>query len=54
MLVKEALTDVKGVKDAKVDLKKENAIVEYDEKLADEQKMIAAIKAEGYEVKIAK
>jgi copper chaperone len=54
MLVKEALTDVKGVKDAKVDLKKNNAVVEYDDKLASEKQLIAAVKAEGYEATIAK
>jgi copper chaperone CopZ len=54
MLVKEALTDVDGVKNAKVDLKKEKAVVEYDEKTASEKQLIAAVKAEGYEATIAK
>jgi copper chaperone CopZ len=54
MLVKEALTDTKGVKDASVDLKKEKATVNFDEKVTDEKKLIAAIKAEGYEAKIMK
>jgi copper chaperone CopZ len=54
MLVKEALTDVKGVKNAKADLKTGKAQVEYDEKLTNEKQLIAAVKAEGYEATIAK
>jgi len=50
MLVKEALTDVKGVKEASVDLQKNNAIVEFDEKLVKEKQLIEAIEKEGYKV----
>ena len=50
MLVKEALTDIKGVKDASVDLQKNNAVVEFDEKLVKEKQLTDAIEKEGYKV----
>jgi copper ion binding protein len=50
VLVKEALTDVKGVKEANVDLPKNKAVVEFDEKLVKEKQLIDAIEKEGYKV----
>jgi copper ion binding protein len=50
VLVKEALTDVKGVKNADVDLQKNKAVVEFDEKLVKEKQLIDAIEKEGYKV----
>jgi copper chaperone CopZ len=50
ILVKEALTDVKGVKEASVDLQKNNAIVEFDEKLVKEKQLVDAIEKERYKV----
>jgi copper chaperone CopZ len=52
VLVKEALTDTNGVKDAKVDLKSAKATVSFDEKLVAEKQLIDAIKKEGYEAKL--
>jgi copper chaperone CopZ len=50
VLVKEALTDVKGVKDASVDLQKNRAVIEFDEKFVKENQLIDAIEKEGYKV----
>jgi copper ion binding protein len=50
MLVKEALTDIKGVKDASVDLEKGKASVSYDEKLVKEKQLVDAIEKEGYKI----
>jgi copper chaperone CopZ len=50
MLIKDALAEEKGVKDANVDLKKNKATISYDEKLTDEKKLIQIIEKEGYSV----
>ncbi|MGV8171211.1 MAG: heavy-metal-associated domain-containing protein [Candidatus Woesearchaeota archaeon] len=50
MLVKEALTDIKGVSEASVDLEKGKASVSYDEKLVKEKQLTDAIEKEGYKV----
>jgi copper ion binding protein len=50
MLVTEALTDVKGVKNASVDLSKNKAVVEFDEKIVKERQLIEAIEKDGYKV----
>jgi len=46
MLVKDALEDHNGVKNAAVDMKK--AIITYDEKVTDERQLIKVIEIEGY------
>jgi len=52
MLIKDALDETKGVADAKVDLKKNNAVVSYDEKSVTEKQLIEVIKNEGYDAKL--
>ncbi|HYD03955.1 MAG TPA: heavy metal-associated domain-containing protein [Alphaproteobacteria bacterium] len=52
MLVGDALRDIEGVKDADVSLEKNTAKVSFDEKLVKPEKMIDAIKKEGYDAKI--
>ncbi len=54
MLINDALTETKGVISAKVDLKKNNAVISYDEKLLDEKQLVKIIEAEGYKVKMKK
>jgi copper chaperone CopZ len=54
MLVKEALMDTNGVKDADVQLIKEKATINYDEKIASEKQLIEAINKEGYKATLAK
>jgi len=54
MLIKDALTEQKGVTDANVDLKKEKATISYDEKLLDEKKLIHIIDGEGYKASLSK
>jgi len=51
-LVKEALTDTKGVKEANVDLKKGTAVVLFDEKLVSEKQLIEAVRKEGYDARL--
>jgi len=51
-LVKEALTDTKGVKDANVDLKTAKAIVSFDEKAVTEKQLIDAVRKEGYDARL--
>jgi copper chaperone CopZ len=51
-LVKEALTETKGVKDATVDLKTAKAKVSFDEKLITEKQLIEIIRKEGYDARI--
>jgi len=53
-MVKEALTDTNGVKDATVDLKTAKAVVSFDEKLVTEKQLIDIIKKEGYDAKLGK
>lgn len=50
MLVTEALTDVKGVKEVSVDLEKGKASISYDEKHVKEKQLTEAIEKEGYKV----
>jgi len=52
ILVREALTETKGVKEANVDLKKANAIVSFDEKLTTEKQLIEAVRKEGYDARL--
>jgi len=52
MLIKDALDETKGVKESKVDLKKNNAVVSYDEKAVTEKEIIGIIKKEGYDAKL--
>ena len=52
MLIKDALDETKGVSDAKVDLKKNNAVVSFDEKAVTEKQIIEIIKKEGYDAKL--
>jgi len=52
VLIKDALTEHKGVKDAEVDFKKGKATVSYDEKLTDAVKITHIISNEGYEAKL--
>lgn len=52
ILVKEVLTDTKGVKDAAVDLKTAKAVVSFDEKLVTEKQLIEAIRKEGYDARV--
>lgn len=54
MLVKEALIDTTGVKDANVSLKDSKAIVSFDEKIIQEKQLIDIIKKEGYDAKLVK
>jgi len=53
-MVKEALTDTKGVKDASVDLKSAKAVISFDEKIVTEKQLIDAIKKEGYDARTGK
>lgn len=53
-MVKEALKDTKGVKDASVDLKTAKAVVSFDEKVVTEKQLIDAIKKEGYDARTGK
>ncbi|MGV8172395.1 MAG: heavy-metal-associated domain-containing protein [Candidatus Woesearchaeota archaeon] len=50
MLVKEVLTEIKGVKEATIDLEKGKASISYDEKLVKEKQLVDAIEKEGYKV----
>lgn len=50
MIVNENLTDIKGVKKASVSLEKNNAVVEFDDKLVKEKQLIDAIEKDGYKV----
>jgi copper chaperone CopZ len=52
ILVKEALTDIKGVNDASVDLKTAKAQVSFDEKLVKEKQLIDAVRKEGYDARL--
>jgi copper chaperone CopZ len=52
VLVKEALTDTKGVKDASVDLKTAKASVSFDEKLVTDKQLIEAVRKEGYDARL--
>ena len=52
MRVTKALTGLKGVKDAKVDLQAKKATVTYDPSKVDETAMIAAIVEAGYQAKV--
>ena len=54
VLIKDALTEHKGVKDAEVDLKKGKATISYDEELTDGAKLMHIISSEGYEAKLAR
>jgi len=54
MVIKDALTEHEGIKDAEVDLKKGKATVLYDEKLIDAAKIENIISKEGYEAKLLK
>jgi copper chaperone CopZ len=51
-LVKEALTDNKGVNDADVDLKTAKAIVSFDEKQVSEKQLIESVRKEGYDARL--
>ena len=50
VLIKEVLTDTKGVKDAGVDLKSAKATISFDEKIVNEKSLVDAIEKEGYKV----
>jgi copper chaperone CopZ len=50
MIVSDALTDVKGVKSADVNLEHNMAVISYDEKVATEKQLISAVETEGYKV----
>ncbi len=50
MLVTEALIDIKGVKEASVNLEKGKVSISYDDKLVKERQLIVAIEKEGYKV----
>jgi len=54
MIVKEALMDTQGVKDADVELLKEKATVNFDDKIANEKQLIDAINKEGYIATLSK
>ena len=54
IILTDALTEHKGVKDAKVDLKKSNATVSYDDRMIDKSKLIQIISKEGYEAKMSR
>lgn len=54
IIIKDALIEHKGVNTAEVDLKKNKAVVTYDEKLTNESQLINIISKEGYEAKISK
>lgn len=49
MRVKKAIESVEGVQKADVDLQKKQAVVEYEEKKANPEKIKDAIKEAGYE-----
>jgi len=50
MLIKDALSETKGVKESDVDLRRAKATVSFDEKLTNEKHLISAIEKEGYKV----
>jgi copper chaperone len=52
MRVTKALTGLKGVKEAKVELEAKKATVTYDPSKVDEKAMIAAIVEAGYQAKV--
>jgi copper chaperone CopZ len=52
MLIGDTLKDVEGVKDVDVSLEKNAAKVSFDEKLVKPEKLLDAIKKEGYDAKI--
>lgn len=52
-LIKDALMETEGIKDASVDLKKAKATVSFDEGKLNEAKLVEIIKKEGYEAKLA-
>jgi copper chaperone CopZ len=54
MLIKDALTEHKGVISADVDLKKNLANISFDEKLTEEKELIQVIKSEGYMAELKK
>lgn len=54
VLIKDALTETEGVKDAAVDLKNAKATVTFDENKINTDKLLEAIKKEGYEASLAK
>ena len=49
-MIKEALGDVKGVKDASVDLQKGKAAISFDETFVKEKQLVDVIEKEGYKV----
>jgi copper chaperone CopZ len=52
VLIKDALTDHNGVKEASVDEKKNTAKVSFDEKFTNEKQIIHIIENEGYKATI--
>ncbi len=54
VLIKDALQETEGVKEAVVDLKKSKATINFDEIKITVDKLIEAIKKEGYEASLAK
>jgi len=52
MRVTKALTELKGVKDAKVELEAKKATVNYDPSKVDEKALIGAVVGAGYQVKV--
>ncbi len=53
MHVENALKEISGVKDAKVDLKGKSAEVTYDENAVDTKKMAQAVAEAGYKIENA-
>jgi copper chaperone len=51
--VENALKEITGVKKAKVNLKKANAVVKYDEQVATDEMIINAVAEAGYTATIA-
>lgn len=49
-LIKESLTDLPGIKNVSVSKKSSNVSVNYDENQVTQEKIIAVIKEEGYNV----
>lgn len=54
VLIKDALEEHKGVQNVNVDLKKNKAVLSYDEKITNEKQLIETVKNEGYEATLAK
>jgi copper ion binding protein len=50
MMINENLIDIKGVKSASVNLEKNNATIEFDDKLVKEKQLVEAIEKDGYKV----